>query len=76
MVYESETNDDSLVSNETDESNSINSVDSYYVCDDMNNFILDTEQDFTLNTTDDNLNNNGEFITIDAGDILSNISQA
>jgi hypothetical protein len=76
MVYESETDDDSLASNETNKSNSINSVDLHYVPDDMDNFILSTEQDFTLDTTDNNLNNNEGFITTDAGDIPSNLSQA
>eukprot|EP00957_Ditylum_brightwellii_P078095 5937310-Ditylum_brightwellii.AAC.1 len=76
MVYESETDDDSLASNETNKSNSINSVDSHYVPDDIDNFILGTEQDFMLDTTDDNLNNNEGFVTIDAGDIPSNISQS
>ena len=40
----------------------------------MDNFILNTEQDFTLDTTHDNLDNNEEFIITDAGDVPSNIS--
>eukprot|EP00957_Ditylum_brightwellii_P183940 14011087-Ditylum_brightwellii.AAC.1 len=66
MVYKSETEDDSIASNEINKSNSINSVNSHYVPDDMDNFILSTEQDFTFDTTDDNLSNNEGFITTDA----------
>ena len=44
MVYKSETDDDSLASNKTNKSNSINSVDLHYVPDDTDNFILSTEQ--------------------------------